>query len=522
MKHEIAFTSNNFFSFILKYIRQCDKRLSVRLVHLNSIVTAPVYNTYRRICAMHAGRRPQLHIEMGLFERVKRSHLSNLVTDFGQVPVETFVEQLDKAQVLMTNAAQFTGNIRKLATAANRVRIACQFDKKFLPATVEDAAYNKLNRQASSGFPRFTRKSSILEELIQQANLVITGKFQQCWDYPTTRGFKLFLRETNNQVNLKIRVMYPYPGVITLLETMFAMPFITHFIKTNTFYVTGRSGQQISELIKTKLSKANGRITSLDVSSFDQNMVNTVIQFAFGILRFNLQLSPVMAQIFDKICDYYCCSILVSKTKGTPVQSFIKLHGIPSGSGFTNLVGTLCHAIILEYLSPGILENSLVCGDDNIFPSTNIDLDVLFKGYKDIFNLSISLEKTENFTSWKSVNFLGFKWINAIRMISPKLAINQVLWHQNYRTDLDRYEREVARAASVLLNGQNGKLFFARLFPEIIDQINSGINVRFTYLYGYTPPVWSSLYSSKSPDLESVPGTNKSLKLHLEHGWAIR
>lgn len=508
---------NKHYGWVLHMLNDIEERSKI----LSSLLASGQFNDHIKHAGRFAGRQSSLHIETGLVSRIQAAGLSHYLQQF-KVDPEVYDKQLKKAEVSMTNKPSVDLDLRKLSEASMRVKIACGFPNyKFKPTTVEYAAENQVNKQSSASFPFYIRKGKVIDQLIELAKSSRTQL--GTWLWPMTRGFRIQIRyqgDTNILVP-KVRVMYPYPGHIIILEDCYIIPFVKHFIENDTFYVIGRNGGSISKLLYNKLHN-QGPITSLDVSSFDQDLIIQASVAAFGILRQQLTLTRDQISEFENIVKYFCTSLMVSKTKGSSSYGFIKTNGVPSGSGFTNMIDTIAHAIILEYLEPGIINKCLICGDDNIFPSKGIDLKNLFQGYKNSFNLTISIEKTKTYDSSDKISFLGFQWINYIRYVDTKLVLNQMVWHTDFLVELDKYERELARGASVLLNGINGKYLFKQLFPDVLKSLRVNADVRFVYLFGYQPPTTLPGVLSYTKVRGPQPSTNQSLLLHLNRGWAIR
>lgn len=520
--------SNDLFSSAKNFLTGMRKDLTIRKEELSGSLSTEEVQKASELGEKSAGRRPSIHIETGLLERIKQAGYGNLVHQFQQPKAEEFDEQLDKAEQLMQDDIKFSGSDRKLIAAAVRVFENCKFPKtKFTPKSVQHAADNQINKSSSASFPTYRRKGEVIQYLIDEATNVFKG-FGNPWTFPITRGFRLQIRQSpTSELNLKIRVMYPYPGVIILIEDTFIIPFVEHFISTDTFYVIGRSGREIGKLLNKCFNhKDIKRITSSDISAFDQNALNDNIIMAFWILRQQMSLTSQEHKIFCSICLYFCCSYAISKSKNSKARIFVKYKGVPSGSGFTNMIDSLINAIAFEYTVPGILYTGrvLICGDDNIFDSTNIVFEYYCEIFKNVFNWTIDVNKTKHFKDFRKLHFLGFDWINLERIQNPKLLINQCLWHTTFFKELDVYERELARASSVLLNAKNGSNIFKRVFPDVIRHLKSGYDVRFLYLFGSAPP--TSLpgvvaYSKSKRNLKIV-GHEQSLSIHLKDGWNIR
>jgi hypothetical protein len=532
MKNKTLFQStsydNNVIHSLSRFYGLMLSQVNGRKAELESGLSSKLVQIWTRLAGRFAGRRPSLHCETGLIDRTIKAGYGKKIIQFSSPDTADFDQSLQKSEDLMKRDLPFNGDKRRLIAAAHRVYDACRFpNRKFRPVSVKYAAENQINISSSSGFPDFKRKGHVIEKLIYQAVNCLKYKWLDPFNWPITRGFRIQIRKALDGLNLKVRVMYPYPGVLILLEDTYIMPFVSHFIDTDSFYVIGRSGSDISKLLKQKLKNVKGRITTTDISAFDQNVLNDFSILAFGILRNQLQLTANENKIFMEIVKYFCVSYAVSKLPKQPAYCFIKKTGVPSGSGFTNMVDTLVHAIALEYCEPGILSQgrTLICGDDVIFDSTHTNLDVFSNMMETHCNLPIQWEKSKHFPNWKKISFLGFDWINGVRIQDEQLLINQLIWHPDFRTDLSKVDRELSRGASVLLNAYNGILIFRKIFPDVITNLDRGVDVRFNYMHGTQPPTTlpGVLGYVKPQHLTyEVPHSNVSLIEHLKDGWKIR
>lgn len=518
-----SLSNNKLYAFFSGWLIKLTKLVGIKQDKLQEMLDSGKYDQVLQKAGRFAGRKPGWHLEKGVLKRVKKAKLSKHVRDFGKLEPVAFDEQLKKGEKLMIEKAEFKGSFRRLIAATVRVFKACRFPtQKFEPITLRQAADMQLNHRSSSGYPLFTRKGLVLEELILEAQKAIDDPHSFMWSWPCVRGFRIQIRESLGELARKIRLMYPYPGFIILIEDVFVVPFVAHFKAIDTFYVIGRNGEQIGGMLKDRFDKLK-RIVSLDVTAYDQCIVIAATILAFGILRYQLFLSKEMSIAFENMVVYFHACIFVSKSPGSKQPyAFVKHHGVPSGSGFTNMIDTLAHAIILEYACPGLVEKALICGDDNIFDATDVNVDHLRKIYLESFNLTVKEEKTDIYPNSSKLYFLGFTYVNYVRMISPLLVVNQMLWHTDWLTPelMTPYERELARCSSILLNGKNGRALFERMFPDVIKLLDQGVDVRTTYMYGYTPPSLSKSILAEGQKYE--PGINISLREHIESGYLIR
>lgn len=460
---------------------------------------------------------PNLSKERGLVDRFKRSIFRDYIRDVKHDKTE-FRNALSVSEKLFSSNIKFTGDSRRLVMATIAVISRCKFpDKKFVPLTVEQAALT-LKTDASSGYPYRVKKGLILHRLMDDVKLYDKGIGDDLFKYPLLTGFRLQLRETSGKLNVKTRVFTPYPGAITLIEQRFAKPFIDHFVNVDTFYITGRTGSQIRDILVSKFKDPKvKRLCSTDFTAYDQHVCVEVLQMAFYVLRSQLYLTKQESSLFEKVCDYFCCGYVNSSLKKKDQHIFIKSHGIPSGSAFTNLIGSIAHAIMVSYYDPTLMDKSLICGDDNLMDITSVNFQKYVNILETHFSMVVSIEKTKTFKSFNAFHFLGFDWINFEKIGSPILLINQAIYHTDYRTDLDAYDREVARSASVLLNAKNGSFIFASIFPEVIKLIYAGHDIKFNYL-SYARPPTTDLLANRLVKRK----VRASLRSHLIAGWLLR
>jgi len=478
------------------------------------------YNYIRRTC----GYRPSIAIEPRLFNRVKKSKYGRYLMPKPLVEKSQFDIYLRRATTTLSRPVQIRVNMRDLSKAAVRVLGYLKF--KTLKPTSLKFASTLLNMSASSGFPFIGRKGANLEKIRKMAKVMsekrLTGNFKY---FPNLCAFRLQQRGKFPKFSMKTRVMYPYPGAITLLEQQFLFPVITNFAKQkgNTFYTLGMTGGDMTNWLKNRKSfdPKKKKIVSVDLSAFDQNTCNELSASAFWVVKRLFKLTKEQTELFCNLMLHTLCSYHAMRYKSKP-HMFIKDHGIPSGSSFTNLIGTIVHAIIMEYANPGILSegNTLLCSDDNITLMTTEEEKRLYETYS-AFGYTVQPEKSDVFKSWRKVSFLGYDWIDFLRNINLPLGVNQMVYHSQFLVELDAYERELARSASILLTGVNGQYAFRQLFPEVVSDIERGKDVRYMYLHGYSNPVTNpSVINKVSPKMRNT--VSLSLKEHLTLGHFIR
>lgn len=512
--YQLHSSVNNFLCRSLKSVQERKSELDLKKMFY--------FKRYEHYIKQKCGYKPNIAVERGLESRILRSKYRGMLMPELRHDPKNFDVYLRKACLTLKNPTETSFNKSQLIKATVRLFRNLGPLKFFKPTSFKFAS-KLLNSSASAGFPFKGKKGANIKNILYMArsmrNVNLGGKFIY---FPNLCSFRLQLRGNSPNVKIKTRIIYPYPGAITLIEQSFIFPIIKFFEKKkgHTFYTLGMNGQDMSTWLKKRKRRIKKFILSIDVSSWDQNMPNDVLICAFWVIKNMFILTPDQATLFynqmlHSIVSYHCMVF-----KGKP-HMFIKEHGIPSGSSWTNLIGTLCHAIIAEYFEPGILESEriLLCSDDNMF-ETNCTLEQIKTKYLE-FGLVIQIEKSDFFSSYRKVRFLGYNWNNCFRDIDISQSLNQMVFHSQFLVDLDPFEREIARSASILLTGLNGQKVFRELFPEIVDQINKGIDIKFHFLYGFGNPVTNPSVIGKT-DVKKQSKVNVSLKEHLSYGHLIR
>jgi hypothetical protein len=219
------------------------------------------------------------------------------------------------------------------------------------------------------------------------------------------------------------------------IEAQYAMPLIDHMKDLCQWYAGGKDPITLRGLIGAARSR-NLFWTSIDYSCFDQTIPSWLIKLCFNIIK--RMYDKQYHDEIDWICDQFINTHLVMNGG----VCFSKNKGIPSGSNFTQVIGSMCNAImVLAYFSSLIcskeckedvvtvrMRSMVVMGDDNlVFTPSEIDLDDLSNYVMKVFGVKINAVKSTKGTVKKAPEFLKREWRHNGEYQDPRyLTINTI------------------------------------------------------------------------------------------------
>lgn len=239
----------------------------------------------------------------------------------------------------------------------------------------------------------------------------------------------------------KVRAVWGYPMALTLAEAIFAIPLTDAYRTSNRpiayGYETAMGG---TRRVLRKFARCKN-ICALDFKSFDKTVPSWLVDAAFYVLEQNLD--------FTKYQDYGAPNVtgtlrlwnaLKTYFVKTPIrmangERYKKLNGIASGSYFTQLVGSICNAILLNYVSLKLCNawpvDYIVFGDNLLvsfptyLPIEQID-DVLSQ-----FGLMLNLPKSSQSDNIADLDFLGYGLAGSLPRKEPSAWIYALLYPEH-------------------------------------------------------------------------------------------
>jgi hypothetical protein len=279
------------------------------------------------------------------------------------------------------------------------------FNLQPLPLT-RSALMNAVQLDRNSGYPDFTTKLSAFPAAFKK----IERRFKKRWygDLPPCVSFH---RVQHGENGPKTRLIWGYPLEVTLMEAVFARPLIDEIMSGETPILLGKRKFDIGcRMLQLSVS---GVKHCFDFSKFDASVSPKLIGIAFRILRKNF---GVLSKEYESLWEY-----IVKYFIHTPIIMFDgrgwkKHSGIPSGSYFTQLVGSVVNFILINYVcikhfgrppKPGYI---YVLGDDSVFCLPEpLDMKAVARTLYEEFSITLSVEKSLVIFA-PNCHFLGHYW----------------------------------------------------------------------------------------------------------------
>ncbi|UTQ50855.1 MAG: RNA-dependent RNA polymerase [Plant associated deltapartitivirus 6] len=227
----------------------------------------------------------------------------------------------------------------------------------------------------------------------------------------------------------KIRGVWGRAFHYILLEGTSANPLLEVFKRGETFYHIGSDPQYSVPGILSQVSEHCKYLVAIDWSNFDATVATFEIHAAFDILKSMLTFPNVETEQ----CFEICRQLFIHKKIAAPDGSIYWSHkGIPSGSYFTSIVGSIVNRLRVEYIFRKAYNvGPKMCytqGDDSLI---GVDFRVDPEKLSDIaapLNWKLNPAKTEVSMYPEYVTFLGRTMYGGINQRDLKRCLRLLIF----------------------------------------------------------------------------------------------
>lgn len=303
--------------------------------------------------------------------------------------------------------------------------------------------WKDINLTATSGFPLFKKKGEIRQEAFveyskQQRHLLKTADVDV---WPCAMMSRLVVRERSKN---KPRLVWIYPMHMITLEARYVLPLMEVLKDKPEFgwsYKWLDEGKGWWKMYRN--TRSGYSVFNMDFSCYDGTVPGFLINDVFRWIEtlFEDHLTKVNA---FKLMRRYFVHTPISMYDGIEV----KHRGIPSGSYFTSLVGSLCNLVVQEYFLLKVhwpttaRKEVCVLGDDSlsVWLTEGIDPTRYTKLYSQIvadFGLEAHPDKASSFIDMgqevREMTFLGMPFVDRYPYFrfSYDDVMARVVWPEN-------------------------------------------------------------------------------------------
>jgi hypothetical protein len=246
-------------------------------------------------------------------------------------------------------------------------------------------------------------------------------------------------------------------------ELKFAKP-MQFMLGQRSWYAGGKDDPAIHNRLWSWKERYSNWIT-LDYSNYDQTISDWLIREAFDVIREAFLLGE--GNSFDEELFVIVREDFINKCFVDGDLQLVEAHkGVPSGSMFTQIVGSIVNRLMIEtYLfSKGMDQHDMmIMGDDNIiFTNNEVDKKDLASYIRHNFGITVNDDKSAQATTKQNPEFLSREWRYLGVYREPNVLISKMLYPERFRV----YDEELLDPKMII---HSYMLTFPLGMKEIID-----------------------------------------------------
>ena len=223
--------------------------------------------------------------------------------------------------------SRFKTNVPEIELSESVV-LGLYAQSRLRPLSLSNAA-GELAGNTNSGYPLFTRRGRVRGDDIAYAQNGAWRKFPAILGW---RGQSSGLEEDPKQ-----RTVWMYPQSTNIREMQLFRP-LQNLMSNGSHHAAWRTIEDVDSAVENvfRASEETGEpVFSIDFSSFDQSVGPLLSSMAFDIARALFQKGN--EQLFDDVEEvFHTIGMLIQ-----PSQVLTGMHGVPSGSVFTNWIDSV-------------------------------------------------------------------------------------------------------------------------------------------------------------------------------------
>lgn len=245
---------------------------------------------------------------------------------------------------------------------------------------------------------------------------------------------------------MKVRNVWGRAFHYILIEGTTADPLIHEFMKHDTFYHIGRDPLDSVPQVISKAARAGRWLYAIDWKQFDATVSRFEINAAFDLIKEIMYFPNYQTEVAFEVSR----QLFIHKKIAAPNGKIYWVHkGIPSGSYFTSIIGSIVNRLRIEYMWRTILgRGPRVCytqGDDSLSSDDSFISPEQFADVANQIGWIFNPEKTEYSTNPSEISFLGRTSMGGLNLRDTTKCI-RLLVYPEYPVDSPRISAYRARS----------------------------------------------------------------------------
>jgi hypothetical protein len=345
-------------------------------------------------------------------------------------------------------------------------------ERRSVPLSLSEVVAHHIDPTAYAGAPYFRRNELVMGAAAQAAAAIMVGE----------RGFDPYVAGRRVQPGAsvpKTRLVWMAPLASTIVGTGFSKP-ISQALARKRPFTWGLRDVEKGAILE-ELKSRYRYVYSLDYSGFDTSVPAMMIDDAFSIAKSHLNLSEAELSVWKRYVSDFIHSRLI-----TPTGDVWQKHkGVPSGSAFTSIIGSIVNLLLLNYMHIRVFghgieqDRVLILGDDVVFATNNfVELGKL-SAYAGELGFTVSVEKSsvtdthaESPGPYKNqVHFLGHYWVHGMARRPVHEILQRMAFPERHRKRTDK--ESLIRLFSYLQDSREAWEIFRMIYrnPDILSAL---------------------------------------------------
>lgn len=253
------------------------------------------------------------------------------------------------------------------------------------------------------------------------------------------------------KVKTKVRNVWGEAFHYVLLEGLFADPLIARFKDLESFYFIGQDPLLAVPILIEEILAEKDYVYMFDWSGFDSTVQEWEIRFAFQCLETMLIFpSTIEHQIWRFLIELF----IYRKIAGPNGVLYLKTQGIPSGSCFTNIIGSITNYVRIQYMFLSLtnrVAKAYTHGDDSLAAVDSVQFIPMerFSEVCDPLQWTINTSKSAVSRREENVSFLS-RTVREKQNARDELTCLRMLLYPEY--DVPSGDISALRAQSISLD----------------------------------------------------------------------